>query len=78
MKYEHKTECFAIPVSKDDLAKILNVSYVTVDRLMSNHEIDYLKIRGSVRFSKKQIEEYIQRAEVKNVSDKKNANDGEK
>jgi len=74
MDYEHKTETFAIPVSKDDLAKILNVSYVTIDRLVMEGAIDYLKIRGSVRFSKKNIEDYIAFA----TRNKKNSNDGEK
>jgi len=59
MEYEHKMECFAVPVTKDDLAKILNVSYVTVDRLVMDGAIDYLKVRGSVRFTRKNIEDYI-------------------
>lgn len=77
MKYEHKRECFDIPAKKDDLKKILNVSIATIDNLMKRKEIDYLKIRGTVRFTKLHIEEYIKKCEIKNIS-KKNANDGEK
>lgn len=74
MDYEHKTATFALPVSKDDLATILNVSYVTVDRLVMDGTIEYLKIRGTVRFTKKHIDDYIAFA----TRCKKNANDGEK
>ena len=77
MEYEHKMECFAVPVTKEDLKKILNVSIPTIDNLMRRKEINFLKIRGAVRFSKENIEEYLQRCERKNVV-KKNANSGEK
>jgi len=74
MEFEQKKECFAVPVTKTELAIILNISYVTVDRLVRAGDIEYLKIRANVRFSKKNIEDYI--ASVTRC--KKNANDGEK
>jgi len=74
MEYEHKTVTFAVPVTKQELATILNVSFVTIDRLVMSGAIEYLKIRSNVRFSKKNIEDYI--ASV--TRSKKNSNDGEK
>ena len=74
MDYGLKRECFDMPVTKDELARILNVSFPTVDRIVRAGKIEYLKVNTSVRFTKKHIDDYIEA----NTHRRKNANDGEK
>jgi len=74
MEYELKQETFYMPLKKEELMKILNVSYQTVDRLISDGKIEYLKVNTQVRFTKKHIDDYI----LANTHGGKNANDGEK
>jgi len=65
---------FQVSATKDELARILNVSFPTVDRIVRAGKIEYLKINASVRFTKKHIDDYI----AANTHSVKNANDGEK
>lgn len=43
----------------DDLAKILNVSKVTIYRLVETRKIPFYKIKGSIRFAEKDIHDYL-------------------
>jgi len=66
--------CFQVSANKDQLARILNVSFPTVDRLVRNGKIEYLKINTQVRFTKKHIDDFI----AANTHGGKNANGDEK
>lgn len=48
-------------LSKKEVAAYLGVSVSTIDRKMKSKEIPYHKLGRTVRFSKKEIEEYLER-----------------
>jgi excisionase family DNA binding protein len=77
VEYSLKKECFTVPITKDELARILNVSFVTVDRLVREKAIGYIKVRSAVRFTKENIDDYLESITSRPVS-KKNTNGGEK
>jgi len=65
---------FTVSATKEQLAKILNVSFQTIDRITRDGKIEYLKINTQVRYTKKHIDDYI----LANTHGGKNANGGEK
>ncbi len=50
-----------------DLAIFLSISKSTVYRLIERREIPFCKVRGSVRFDKKDIKSYLQRNRVESI-----------
>ena len=51
-----------------DVSDLLKVSQVSVRRLQQGRHLPFLKIGGSVRFSKKDIVEYLKKVRVESVS----------
>ena len=52
-----------------EVAELLNISVVTVRRIMKRHEIVYYKLGGSIRFKQQDVESYLSQQ-------KKEVNDG--
>lgn len=75
MEHIFETKEFIMPVSIDELAEILKVARITVDRLVRAKKISYLRVGASYRFTKEQIDEFI---ENNTTSMKTKSNDGEK
>jgi excisionase family DNA binding protein len=48
-------------------AEALNVSKVTIYRLVEERQIPFYKIRGSVRFAEKDIADYLEKNRVEPV-----------
>lgn len=48
-------------ISKNQLIKQYSVSLSKVDRAMKSGDLKYIKLGATVRFSKKNIEDYITR-----------------
>ncbi len=46
----------------DELAEILNISKVTVYRLIESRKIPFYKIKGSIRFSENDVLSYLEKA----------------
>lgn len=60
---------FELPLKKNDVAKILGVSVMTVDREMWAGRLKYAKIgKVSVRFYAHHIQDYLLSCEKSNVS----------
>lgn len=74
MSYVLEEITFTVSATKEQLAKILNVSFQTIDRITRDGKIEYLKINTQVRYTKKHIDDYI----LANTHGGKNANGGEK
>jgi excisionase family DNA binding protein len=51
----------------NEVAELLKVSPQTVRRLQSDRVIPFIKIRGSVRFTKSDITEYLKKARVEPI-----------
>jgi excisionase family DNA binding protein len=51
----------------DEVAELLKISASTVRRLHSDREIPFVKVRGSVRFVRKDIVSYIARCRVEAI-----------
>jgi len=51
-----------------DVSDLLKVSQVSVRRLQQGRHLPFLKIGGSVRFSKKDIVEYLKKVRVESIS----------
>ena len=73
MEHIFETKEFIMPVSVDELADILRVARVTIDRLIRAEKISYLRVGSSYRFTKEHIDEYIEN----NTTRLKISNDGE-
>lgn len=52
-------------LTKEEAAMILNCSSRTIARLQEKREIEYVVIRGTVRFSKQALREVIRRNTIK-------------
>lgn len=60
---------FELPLKKSDVAQILGVSVMTVDREMWAGRLKYAKIgKGSVRFYAHHIQDYLLSCEISNNS----------
>ena len=61
-----------IVFNKESLSKYLNVSESTINKLISNKQIPHFKIQqgqsGGVRFSKKDIDRWIQRHTIPEIN----------
>ena len=61
-----------IVFNKKSLSEYLNVSESTINKLVSNKQIPYFKIQqgqsGGVRFSKKDIDRWIQRHTIPEIN----------
>jgi len=73
LEHIFETKEFILPVTIDEVAEILKVARVTVDRLISAKKISYFKVGASYRFTKENIEEYI----LNNTTSLKKSNGGE-
>lgn len=47
----------------EDVAGLLQVSAMTVRRLVKQEDIDYVRVGGQIRFTRAQIENYIEKCE---------------
>lgn len=54
-------------ISPKELAKYLKISQATIYRLIERRKITFLKIGGSLRFSKSDIEEYLRDSRVEPI-----------
>lgn len=54
-----------IPMTREDVAKILNVGIATVDRYRENGLIEYIKFGGNVRFTAEAVSRFIDSSTVK-------------
>lgn len=59
------TKTFLTP---DDLAIILSISKATVYRLIDKRQLPFYKVGGSLRFSKNDIEEYLNNVRVEPIA----------
>jgi len=73
MENNFETVEFILPVAKPELAEILQVSVVTIDRLIAAKKLPHLRVGTSIRFTKANIEEFIST----NTRDSKKTNNGE-
>jgi excisionase family DNA binding protein len=48
----------------DEVAALLKISVPTIRRLQQQRQIPYLKVGGSVRFSKKDLVSYLEKSRV--------------
>lgn len=48
----------------DEVAVLLKISVPTIRRLQQQRQIPFLKVGGSVRFSKKDLVSYLERSRV--------------
>lgn len=53
--------------STEEIAKILNVSKVTVYRLIESKKIPFYKIKGSIRIAEKDVMEFLERNRVEPI-----------
>jgi excisionase family DNA binding protein len=51
----------------NDVAEFLRVSVPTVRRLVAQRQISFLKVRGSVRFTRDDIESYLEMHRVRTI-----------
>jgi len=54
----------------NDLAKLLNISKTTAYRFIGNRKIPFYKIGHSVRFSLNDVEKYLEKIRVEQISNK--------
>jgi len=54
-------------LTPDELAKFLSISRATVYRLVEKRLIPFYKIRGSLRFEKSDILDYLKKSRVESV-----------
>lgn len=73
MEHIFESKEFILPLTKDEVAEILKVARVTIDRLITAKKISYFKVGSSYRFTKENVEEYI----LSNTTSVKNPNGGE-
>ena len=60
-------------LTKKDVAKILKVALITVNRLLDKNKIEYIRVGGVIRVSNEALEDYLESRTVR-----KNPNEGEK
>jgi excisionase family DNA binding protein len=55
-------------MTKRAVAKFLNVSERTVDRLMASGDLGYVRVRGQVRFSLHDVVRFLVKNEVSSIA----------
>lgn len=53
--------------NSDELAKFLNVSKVTVYRLIETRKIPFYKIKGSIRFAEPDVLKYLEQNRIESA-----------
>ena len=56
-------------LTPDELAKLLKISKNTVYRLVENRQIPFYKVGGGLRFSLKEVEEFIMKNRIEPVNE---------
>lgn len=61
-------------LSKSQVAKLLNLSVATIGRLMYSRKLPFIKVLGSIRFSAKDVEKFLEECRVGSVNEHKYGN----